>query len=83
MENPPASERATTDRSDDVRDSVCDDIRLDGRWKHQQFREGKPGFKPVGVGRPFVPGLTAFVEFIDTRTTYLAERRHQGFDLHP
>jgi len=44
MENSPASERATADRSDDVRgDSLRDDIRLDGERKHQRLREGAPG----------------------------------------
>ena len=40
MENPPTSERPTTDRSDDVGVSVCNDIGLDGEWEHQQVREG-------------------------------------------
>jgi len=35
MEDPPAPECLAADRGDDVRDSVCDDIRLDGKWKHQ------------------------------------------------
>ena len=42
MENPPASECPTTDRSDDVRDSVRNGIRLDGERKHQQLCEGTP-----------------------------------------
>jgi len=41
MENPPASKHPTTDRSDDVRDSVRNDIKLDGKWEHQQVYEGK------------------------------------------
>ena len=40
VENPSASERPATDRSDDVGDSVRDDIRLDGERKYQQLREG-------------------------------------------
>ena len=40
MENPPASKRPATDRSDDVQDPVRNDIRLDGKWEYQQLREG-------------------------------------------
>jgi len=35
VEDPPASECLAADRGDDVRDSVRNDIRLDGEWKHQ------------------------------------------------
>ena len=35
VEIPPASKCPAADRSDDVRGSVCDDIELDGEWKHQ------------------------------------------------
>ena len=54
VENPPASEHPPADWSNDVRDSVRDDIRLDGQWKHQQIFEGTPLSKPVGAGRCFV-----------------------------
>jgi len=40
MEIPSTSERPAANRSNDVRDPVCDDIRLDGEWKHQQLRKG-------------------------------------------
>ena len=35
VENPPASERPAAHRSDNVRGTVRDDIRLDDEWKHQ------------------------------------------------
>jgi hypothetical protein len=50
VENAPASECPIADRSDHVRDSVCDGIRLDGQWKHQRLREGTPGCESVGAG---------------------------------
>ena len=40
MESPAASERPTFDGSDEVRDQVRDDIRVDGEGKHPQLREG-------------------------------------------
>jgi hypothetical protein len=51
VEIPPASERPVTDRSDDVRGSVRNDIGLDGKWEHQRLCEGTPGCKPIGPGR--------------------------------
>ena len=53
LEDPPASERPTTDRSDDVRDSVHNGVRLDDERKHQRLREGTLRCKPVGAGRIF------------------------------
>jgi len=50
VENPPASECPAAHRSDDVRGSVRDDIRLDGEWKRQRVRESAPGCKPVETG---------------------------------
>jgi len=35
MEDPPASECPTVDRSDNVREPVRNDIGLDGKWKYQ------------------------------------------------
>ena len=61
VENPPASERLAAGRSDDVRGSVRNDIRLDDEWKHQRLREDTPGCNPVGAGRLFTQGLTALV----------------------
>ena len=40
MESLPTSERPVADRSDDVRDSIRNDIGLDGEWKYQRLREG-------------------------------------------
>ena len=57
MEDPPTSQRSGTDRSDNVRDSVRNDIRLDGEWKHRQFCEGTPGCKPIGIGRLFAQNI--------------------------
>ena len=51
MEGPPASECPAVDRSDDVRKSVHNGIRLDGEWEHQRFCEGAPKYKPVETGR--------------------------------
>ena len=50
VEGPPASECPAVDRSDDVRKSVHNGIRLDGKWEHQRFFEGTPKYKPVGTG---------------------------------
>ena len=60
MENPPTSECPTTTRSDDVRDSVRDGIRLDGKWKHQRVREDASGCKPARPGKPFIQSITVF-----------------------
>ena len=59
MENAPASECPATDRSGDVRDSVRNDIRLDGQWKHQRFREGTPRCKSVGAGMLLTQSLAS------------------------
>ena len=59
VENPSASERPVA-RSDDVRDPVRNDIRLDGEWEHQRLREGTSGCKPVGAGRLFTQRLAIF-----------------------
>ena len=37
MEGPPSSKRLASNRSDGGRERVCDDIGLDGEWKHQRF----------------------------------------------
>jgi len=47
MENPSASEYLAVDRSDDVREPLRNDIRLDAEWKHQQFREGPSACEPA------------------------------------
>jgi hypothetical protein len=60
MENPSASECPTADRSDDVRGSFRNDIRVDDEWEHQRLREDAPGCKPVGAGKLFVRNLTIF-----------------------
>jgi hypothetical protein len=75
MENPPASERPAADRSDDVRDSVRNGIRLDGERKHQRLREGTPGCKPVGAGRFSFKVSPSSLQVHDDRITYLAGRR--------
>ena len=60
MEDSPAPECSATNRSDDVRSSVRDDIGLDGERKHQRFRESAPGCKPVGAGGFSAQSITAF-----------------------
>jgi hypothetical protein len=59
VEDPPASERPAADRSDNVRDSVCNDIRLDGAREHHRFCEGAPGCKSIGTGRLLAQALAA------------------------
>ena len=54
MEDPPASERAATNRRDDDRESVRDDIRMDGERKHQRVHEGKPGRGPARARKFFI-----------------------------
>ena len=63
MEGPPAPECPAADRSDDVRDSVRDDIRLDGEWKRQRVREGTPGYRSVEAGRFSLNLSPASVQF--------------------
>ena len=58
VENPPTSKHPVADRGDDVRDSVCDGIRLDGRRKHQRLCEGTPRCKSVGTGMLLTQDLT-------------------------
>ena len=60
MEDPPAPERPTADRSDGVREPVRNGIGLDGKRKHQRVREGAPGCQPVGTGRLCVQSLSTF-----------------------
>ena len=66
VENPPASERPTTNRSDDDRDSVRNGLRLDGERKHQQLCEGTPECGPVGAGGPFAQNLAVFTSSLLT-----------------
>jgi len=61
MENPPTPQCPVADRSDDVGESVRNDIGLDGEWKHQRLCEGTPGCKPIGTGKFSVQNLTRFV----------------------
>jgi len=75
VEDPPASKRPAIIRSDNVREPVCNDIRLDGKRKHQRLREGVPGRKPVGAGRRFVHHLLVYFAFIDNSITHPARRR--------
>ena len=60
MEDPPASKRATVNRSDDVRCSVRDGIGLDGEWKYQRLCEDKPECKSDRAGELFIESLTVF-----------------------
>ena len=57
MENPPSSQCPTTDRGDDDRDEVRDGLGLDGQWKPQRVRGGKPGRRPVEVGKLLATSL--------------------------
>lgn len=50
VENSPAPQRSCSDRSDNDRDKVCNDLRLDGEWKHHRVCEGTPGCKPFQAG---------------------------------
>ena len=52
-------EHPATDRSDNVRESVRNDIGLDDEWKHQQLCESTPGCESVGVGRFLTQSLAA------------------------
>jgi len=40
MENTPSSECVATDGSDNVRDTVCDGVRVDAKRQHQPVCEG-------------------------------------------
>jgi hypothetical protein len=60
VENTPASKRPAAYRSDNVRGSFRNDIRLDGKWKHQRLCEGAPGCEPVKPGKFFIRNLTVF-----------------------
>jgi len=58
VESPPASERSATDRSDNVRVSVCNGVRLDDQWKHQRLHKGTPRGRPSGAGKPSIQSCT-------------------------
>ena len=60
MENPLPSKCPATDRSNGGRESICNDIRLGGGWKHQYFCESTSRCKSVGVGRLSIQSLTVF-----------------------
>jgi len=60
MESLPASECLAADRRVNVRDSIRDDIRLDGEWKHQRLCEGASRCEPVGTGKLFVQIFVVF-----------------------
>jgi len=51
MEIPPTSERPTTDRCNNVRGPVRNDIRLDGEWKHQRLRRETSRCRPAWACR--------------------------------
>jgi hypothetical protein len=59
VENTSAPERPATDRGDDVRESVRNDIRLDGQRQSQRLCEGTSGRTPVGTGRLLTQSPTA------------------------
>ena len=46
MEHPPSSKCPTPGRGDDLKEPVCDDIRLDDEWKHLRLCKGTSGCKP-------------------------------------
>ena len=48
MEIPSAPECAAAARRDDHRDSVCDDIGVDGQWKYPRIFEEISECRPVG-----------------------------------
>ena len=60
MESPPASQRVTVDRSLDVRDSVCNGIRLDGEWKYRHLCEDTSKCKLDRAGKRFIESLAVF-----------------------
>jgi hypothetical protein len=72
VENAPASECPTADRSNNVRDSVRDGIGLDGQRKPQRLCEGTPGHKPIGAGG--FP-LRVSMPFVDDWLIHLVSRR--------
>ena len=58
VEVAPTSKYPIADRSDDVRDSIRNGFRLDGRRKHQRLREGTPRCKSAGAGMLLNQNLT-------------------------
>ena len=54
MEDPPSSKRTTAAGRDDVRESVRDGIRVDGKRKHQRVREGGRKGESVGACAFFI-----------------------------
>ena len=57
VENPPAPKRAAVDGGDNVRDPLCNGIKMDGEWKYQRICQGPPECKPVTPGG-FIQYLT-------------------------
>ena len=60
VEKPSTSECPAADRSNNVRNSVRDGVRLDGEWKHQRLREDTSRCKPLGAGGFFGQSRTVF-----------------------
>ena len=67
LENSTTSECLATDRGDDIRDSVCNDIGLDGKRKHLRLREGTPRCEPIGTGRLFAQSRHLRFKWVDDR----------------
>ena len=59
MENSPAPQCSCSNRSDNDGDEVCNDLRLDGKWKHNRVCEGTPGCEPFQAGGFSIQILTA------------------------
>ena len=57
MENPPPFKHTAAVRCHDVRESVCDGIRVDDERQHQRIREGGSQRGSVGTCMFLVQGL--------------------------
>ena len=65
VENPSTSKCAATHWGDDDRDSIRNGIRVDGKWKHEQLREGTSGRSSVRACRCSIRSLVV----VDPLTT--------------
>ena len=64
VEDPSSSQCPAPGRGDDLKEPICDDIRLDDEWKHLRLRQGTSGCKPDQARRFFALGFFLF-RFVD------------------
>ena len=79
MENPPSPELAAAPGRDNDRESACDGIEVDVERQHCGVYTSECQRGPVGACKSFTQGPCLAT---DGCVIAVAERRHQGVDLH-